>query len=465
MSDSTKQREGSKLTFRDVVAIFFYTKRVFIFTFIGVLIGAILLAFLSPPSYKVTARLVVKPRFEKPVIFEGANPRFNVADRVDQQTLNTIVHLFSAPDVVREVVRQHDLAPMSDEPAVKNEVSKIQSRIKVEPLALSDIIQVTYRAGDAEDARDQLNTLLDSYIAYHIRVNQGVDGSMEFFDQQARFYRDKYIKLSNELAAARKNLNIANPNIQADNQLAVVRDLEMRKAEIDGRINLAAERLAYIRAAHKKIGSDGFVGLSAQVRQSYPALVEMERSLAQLIINKQRAESDYLPGAKPVDDARQQLSNMRRQIRTYMDQIIDGLRVELDSAQKELGAVQESIRNANANVGQLSSDGVILQRIEFDRDLAEQNYRLYENKREEARISDEKDRSLFANVSIASRPSAPNSPWFPNRPLIIMLAIPLALVLALIASLLAYTSDQTLRNPSDVTSRTRLRLLGSLDAV
>lgn len=465
-SSTSNRREGGKLTFRDIVAIFFYTKRVFVFTFVGVIIGALLLAFVSPSTYTAKARLLVKPRIEKPVVFdEGADSRFNVVDNVSDQTLNTVVHLFSSADVLREVVKMHNLAPMDNDSEVLEAISELRGQFRAEPLATSNIVEIIYSAPDADQARDQLNTLLDAYIDYYIEVNQGLKGSLEFFDEQVALFRERYIQLSNELAAARKNLNLASPELQADNMLAVVRNLETRKAEIASQLKSSKERLSFLQGAYNKVGTAGYVGLTTELRQNYPALVEMERSLAQLIINKQTAESNFQPGSKPVTDAVEQYDNMRGQIRGYIRQVIGKLQLEGESGEEEIQSLQDSIDMAQANVGQLSADTVILQRIEFERGVAEKNYRLYEDKREAARISEEKNRSQFANVTIANRPLMPNSPSFPNIPLILILAIPVALLLALVACILSYSSDQALRSPADVQSRTRLRLLGTLDAV
>lgn len=465
-SSTSSRQEGGKLTFRDIVAIFFYTKRVFIFTVIGVIIGALLLAFISPSTYTAKARLLVKPRIEKPVVFdEGGDSRFNVIDNVSDQTLNTVVHLFSSADVLREVVKMHNLAPMEDESAVLDAISDLRGQFIAQPLATSNIVEIIYSAPEAKQAQNQLNTLLDAYINYYIQVNQGLKGSLEFFDEQVALFRERYIQLSNELAAARKNLNLASPELQADNMLAVVRNLETRKAEIAGRLRASRERLAFLEGAYNKVGTDGYVGLTTELRQNYPALVEMERSLAQMIINKQTAESNFQPGSKPVQDTVEQYNNMRGQIRGYIREVIGKLQLEGESGEQEIKSLQESIEMAQANVGQLSADTVILQRIEFERNVAEKNYRLYEDKREAARISKEKNRSQFANVTIANRPLTPNSPSFPNIPLILILAIPVAILLALVACILSYSSNQALRSPADVQSRTRLRLLGTLDAV
>lgn len=466
MSVTTARHDEFKLTFRDVVSVFFYTKKVFILTFISVIAGAALIATLAKPVYQVSGRLVVKPRIDKPILFEADDAsRMNLGTSVDSQSLNTVVHLLTSPDVLRDVVIRHGLADENDEQAILRQIGALRGSVKAEPLAVSNIIEVQMKGGDAEETAAQLSSLMDAYIAYHIRVNQVEQGRLQFFDEQADLYRKKYVRLSRDLAQARKQLNLASPDIQAGTELNIVRDLENRRSIVDGRVKELAEKNKYLKAAINNVKDKGIIGLPDKFNGNYPALIEMERSLAQLIINVQRAESDFVSGAKQVVDARDQYNNMRRKIVNYVSVIIEGLAMESASASEELAYIQEQIDTARNSVGQVSADAIILQRIEFERDLAEKNYRLYEIKKEESRINEEKDKSLFANVAVAARPTIPTSPWFPQRKLMIMTSIPMALILALAASIIAYSLDQTLRNPTDIHLRTKLRLLGSLDAV
>lgn len=459
------RREDYKLTTRDVASIFFYTRKTFVLAFVGVIVGALLVALLSPPVYKVHARLVVKPRIEKPLLFDSGNSNVSLLDKVEQQTLNTVVYLLKSSDVVSEVVRKHNLADSGDETEILKETGALMGRIKAEPLSLSNIIEVELKGGDPIDITEQMNTLLDSYIEYHIKVNQEYSGSLNFFEQQAELYKNRYNELTNRVADARKRLNLANPEIQADNNLNVVRDLEIRRAQLVSEMKAEGLRISQLQSAANNVGDEALASLPQAVRETYPALIEMERTLAQLIINVRRARSDFKGGSKPVLDAELQYENMRRQISVYILNVVKSLRIGQESIQEEISALDDQINASRATVGQISSNAVLLQRIEFERDLAEKNYRLYEAKREEARINSEKDRSLFANVSIASRPQTPASPWFPRRGLIMMLAIPLAFIVAIAASIIAYSLDHTVRNPTDVHLRTRLRLLGTLDAV
>jgi uncharacterized protein involved in exopolysaccharide biosynthesis len=272
--------------------------------------------------------------------------------------------------------------------------------------------------------------------------------------------------LGQELADMHRRLNLVSPTIQSDNQLKVVGELEAQRFRTLSRLDRLHQHQEHLTVVLRKPKlQEALATLPIELRDAYPALAQMEKSLAQLIINVQRAQSDFLPGTKPARDASDQYENMMRQIRNYIGSAIDTLRLEQNAAELELRQLQEKIKQGKESLGELSADAVLLGQLDFEYRIAEENYKLYEAKREEARINQEKDRSNFANVSIASRPILPVNPWFPQRTLIMLVAIVLGFLLAIAATLAAYFMDYTVRTPTDIALRSRLRLLGTLDAV
>ena len=341
----------------------------------------------------------------------------------------------------------------------------LRGMVKAEPLPVSNIVEIHMKAPTPHEARDRLNYLLDSYISYHIRVNQVEQGRLAFFTEQADLYRQKYIKLNRELAEAKRLLNLSSPDIQIDNELGALRDLQGLLANVEGKRAEQSDTIKSMMLILENVKRGDFIGLPNRLSSSYPALVEMEKSLAQLVINVQSAENDFLPESKPVRDARQQYENMREKIVGYIKVIIDGLILERDASAQRAETLKQRLLDSQYAVGRYSDDVLLIQAIELERDLAKDNYTLYEMKREESRINEQKDRALFANVSVAARPNLPSRPAFPNRTMMIIVSIPLGLILALVACILTYTLDQSIRNPTDVRSRTKLKLLGTLDAV
>lgn len=463
---STANPQAYRQTARDIIAIFFIKKHVFVMTLVGIFAGALGLSVLTPPIYETSTQLIVKPYNSKPLIFEQDISRMNVFSEVTEQTLNTVLFLLTSPEVLREVVLTHHLAPADDKEKILDEMNSLKGRIKAEPLTMSSVVKVTIRGRNPQAITDQLNTLVDAYIRHHIRVNQATEGRLKFFNEQTEYFRNQYDALNQELALTGKNLDIVDPAIQKENNLRLIKDLEVSKLQLSSQIESFTGKIDSFRAALKRFKGDGaLVGLPAETMMTYPALVEMEKSLAQLQINRQRASNDYYSNAKPVLDADQQIANMKNQTRRSIEQIINDLETQIAALRRSIEDTDRKIAEIQKNGQNLLGNSLELERIAMEHKLIKDNYMLYSTKKEEARINEEKDRANFANVTVANRPVAPSSPWFPQPIKIIMLAIPLGVMLAFAFSAIAYAIEQRLWTPTDITLHSHLRVLGTFDEI
>ena len=127
---ASETRPTQQQTARDLASIFFIKKQVFLFTFFGILVGALLLSFLSPPVYEADMQLLVKPFNAKPLVFDEDSSRMNVFNEVSEKTLNTAIFMLTAPEVLRDVVLTHKLADANDEEAILKEIEILKGSIK-----------------------------------------------------------------------------------------------------------------------------------------------------------------------------------------------------------------------------------------------------------------------------------------------------------------------------------------------
>lgn len=467
MSPTTlKQDREYRQTTRDIVGIFFVKQHVFVLTLLGIIVGALAVSLLTPPIYETSAQLVVKPYNSKPLVFDQDSSRMNVVSEVNEQTLNTVIFLLTSPEVLREVVLHHELAPADDNEKILNEIEALKGRIKAEPLTMSSIVKVSMKGRDPQKITDELNTLIDAYIRHHIRVNQATEGRLKFFNDQTEYFRAQLEKLSNQLAETGKRLDIIDPNLQKDSSLMLIRDLEVSKSQLNTQAEALRAKTESIRAALARFRTEErLAGLPTETILAYPALVEMEKSLAQLLINRQRAIGDFLPSSKQVQDAENQYRAMKEQIRRYMEQIISDLQTQIEFIHRSMDDLDKKILIIRKRGVEMTGDMLEMDRLALEHKLIKENYTLYSAKKEEARINEEKDKAQFANVSVANRPNLPISPWFPQRGKIIALSIPLALMLAFAFSAMSYATEQRLWTPTDINLHTDLRVLGSLDSV
>lgn len=464
MAEYNNSKQQAAQTARDILSIFFFKKHVFIVTFISVVVAALLLSFLFPPIYKVSAQLVIKPKIESPMLFDKEVSRVNVDNRVDIQMINTVIQLIKSPELLRSVVKQHGMAEGDSEKDIQKAVAKLSGKISVEPLALSNMISVTLKGGDRNAMPGQLNSLIDAYISYHIQVNQASIGSLDFFKEQTENYKGNFDRLTDELANKSGDKLVAHPELQKEHILKLIKDLELNKSDSVIEQNNLEYIISQLKSANKGVYvSNTLVTLPMDIMQRFPALEEMEKSLAQLIINKQRATNDYLPSSKQVKDAVRHYNNMLTQISLHIERLVNTLSKSLDHKNEELVTLEEQIVEAQNKLKMITTDSIEMERLALEHSLAKENYTLYNTKREEARINLEKDRALFANVSIATRPVLPIQPWFPQKRKIMLMAIALALFLGLGLTAAMHALDQRVSTPHDIISKTNIRYLGSLD--
>jgi uncharacterized protein involved in exopolysaccharide biosynthesis len=461
---SRSRLHAENQTTRDIVSIFFFKKHVFLFTFFSLVIAALLVSFLFPPIYQTSGKLLVKPQIETPMLFDAESTKVSMENRVDPQVLNTILHLITMDTVAKQVVLKHHLADPEDPKAMQKAVESLIGSLKAEPLATSNVIEISMKGGDPDEVAALLNTYIDEFINYHIQMNQSIHGRLEFFDQQTKTFQDRYAELTSQLAQESQKLQVLNPELQTDNELKLIKDLELLYTEKVGRIKALQERLHMLEKVHKDLLDEGHMAsLTEDLAASYPALVEMQRSLAQMIINIQRARNDFRASSKPVRDAETQYANMKQQIHRQIGLIIRNTRDLITSRTLEAQELAKRVRVAQQQVTTLKGNTIAIEQLQLEQKLAQDNYTLYGAKREEARINLEKNRALFANISIASRPSKPLYPWFPQKRKLLLIAIIVAFVLGLGAAVTAYALDHKIRTPHDIIARTELRFLGSLD--
>ncbi len=459
-------RQAHTQTVRDIIGIFFLKKGVFTLTFAGVIVGALLLALLSPPSYQTTSELLIKPQFSKPLVFDQDSTRMNVFNEVDDQTINAVIFMITSDEVLREVVVKHQLADANDETQILNQAKALRGRLKAEPLTNSNMVKLTLRGRNPQGVVAQLNTIIETFIRHHIRVNQTTEGRYEFFDNQTQQLQDALIQMNTTLAETSKNLGVIQPENQLNGNLALIREMESSSVQMLTKFNSVEAKLKAFRMALQRFQAQSSLsGLPAETLAQYPALVEMEKSLAQLVINRQRALSDYQPGSKQVQDSISQYANMKEMIRRQMQQIISDLEAESGGYRNSLDALQKRVQTLKAENAELAKNAITIKRIALEHDLLAENYKLYSTKKEEARINREKDRALFANVTVASQPNLPTAPAFPQIKTILMFAVVMGLVLATAVSAAIYAMERKLWTPTDIQLHTKIRYLGSLDAL
>ncbi|MFN0241784.1 MAG: GumC family protein [Planctomycetota bacterium] len=428
MSETRVESTPSDAARRVVRTLFEWpgTALLFFVLFAGFLMS---LAYFFPPLYEVQALVLVKSGTEKaPISFlpQGALP--GGAAGTTMEDLNSEIAILTSRPVIEAAVDRRKATSGPEAPAVglkatfedfqaycrriglmpemderEQAILALQANLGVEPLPLSNVIEITFSSFNPRGAERTVNHVLDAYLEHHGTAHKSPD-SAEFFARQASTFGDRLEGVQAELTKFRvdheggdltlkrslllaelvkteqqrrslESVSQGNEEMLADASLLENRELSATRERLLGlKLALGEKRLLFAES------SPEIQGLLGQIRMTRDALAEQMRNLAAILA---RSESDL----------RTQLQEVERARATYDRLVEDEARLET-------------------------------------------SFELYSRKAEEERITRAMQADEMSNVRVLQRATVPAKAFFPDRFLLAVLALLFGIPGAFAAALL-----------------------------
>lgn len=464
-------RRQSLPTLRDIVAILFRQRWPMLGAFLLAVV-AVALSGVWIPKYEAQMKILALRQRSDEMVTSSANApaQFN-NDQVSEEDLNSEVELLNSDDLLRRVVLSAGLDRRSglfatDDGAVTvaKAVRKLGKDLKIEPLHKTNVILVTYQARDPKLAEEVLKALATVYTEKHLEVHRPL-GEFRFFDQQTEQYKQGLNQAQEKLTDFSKETGVVSAEIERDSALqqAEAFDSNTRQAqtallETERRVNALQAQLLVIKPR-----------MTTVVRSSdNPQLLEQLKStLLNLELKRTELLTKYEPTYRLVQEVDQQISDAKSAIsaeesKPIRDESSDQnpdyqwVQAELTKAQADLGGMKARAAAAAAIAAKyheeaqhLNENMVVQQNLLQDAKTQEENYLLYERKREEARISNALDRGGILNVALAEQPVVPALPK--QSPLsVAFLTLVLAGTFSLSIAFVLDFMDSTFRSPDEL---------------
>ena len=479
------QEGRNRVTLRDCVAIAFRQRRIMVTTFLALLGAVVGIAMVLPKQYEAEMKILVRhERADSVVSAERDTPR-QTRSEVTEGELDSEAELLKSKDLLTKVViacnldRETDFSfwtsrhgkcaseatrGQQDEEKVAQAVLALEQKLKVEPIKLTNLISVIYRASDPHQAAYVLNTLANLYLEKHLAMHR-VSGAFDFFHQQAEEYRHALEKSEEKLAEFGHKEGIVSPTLTHEITVRKLSEfeasvLETRAVieETQRRIQTLETQLASLPARH-----------TTQVRTAdNPQLMErLKSTLLELELKRSELLAKFEPSYRPVQEVEQQIAQTKdaiaaaekaplRDETTDTDPTYEALRAELAKASTDLAALKAReaatagmVRLYRAESERLDQQEVLQQDVRRTAKANEENYLLYLHKQEEARISDALDEQRISNVLVAEAASVP---FKPQRHRLVFITIG-GLLAALTSVTLACVMDRldpSFRTPQEV---------------
>jgi uncharacterized protein involved in exopolysaccharide biosynthesis len=417
-------------TRRDIAAIFFRQRRVFVLSFFVVLLAAALYGVLAR-SYSAEMKILVRRgRLDLPMSATPSTvpPRYDVSD----EELNSEAELLKESEGLRKVVLATHLedAPSwrpsgkTTEERIQRAMLRLANRLTVEPVRKTRLLRVRYESSDAEQSARVLNTLAAVYMEKHLAVHRP-SGESHFFDEQVNQRGNELIAVETTLLNA-NDRGVIEPSLQRDITLQKLADADRSYREASISIVETEERIGALKTQLASLPERA----TTQIRTAdNPQLLEkMKSTLLSLQLRRGELLTRFEPSYRLVREVDEQIEQTKATITAealtpIRDEITapspqyEWAKTELDRCQVELrglraraGAAQATVVAYQRLAAQYGRDAISLAGLQREAKAGEESYLFAMKKREEARIGDALDERGVLNATVVQQPFPPAIP-------------------------------------------------------
>lgn len=348
-------------------------------------------------------------------------------------------------------------APAADETAAESaRVDGFLSRVMVEPVRGSRLVDVTFQSADPAFAATAVNTLVEEYVAHNLELKVSVlANQLDWLASEVQ--RQQTVLEASERALAEYRER-QDAGALADNQNIVISRLnQMSDEATKARTDRILKQTIWEQV--QKAGADReslSVILQNQMVQGLRArLAELRRQRTQLLERYFEKHPDVVKVSAEIADAEQQYNR-------EIQKAVQSARTDYEAAaarDRELSRELDSQKTAATALNRKSVDySVLLRTAETNR----QTYNDLLRREQELRVV---ANSRANNVRIVDRAQVPTAPFTPNHRRDWLLATIFGTILALALVFGLDYLDDTVRTPDDVKRRLNLLLLGLVPSV
>lgn len=514
----TTEKE-SVLTLRDILNFYFKHQLQMLFIFFSTTIFVAALVYYFPEKYEVSAKLLVKMGRENASISPAiTNPSIWQIGKQMKEIINSEAEILESSYLVEKLVSELgvDFFDVKKEPSetilqklkaatvfivkkVKNSLLAVAYKLDIireitpfEQTVLgikknlsvsiekdSNILNVIYKTPVRENGKTVLKKLIESYLENRIEIhkNQGVHS---FFEEQAQNYEIMLKDAEEELTSFKKSKDVV--SLESQRSIVLKQFLEQRKQRDDIKTKLHELKSRITELQKEQSGLERNEVISKHIGKN--DLIDFyKEKLANLELERNKLLQNYKEGSPSVTTVEKNIAEMKDRLAKENKEIIVNtvtginavyqnldseiivLRAELSGTQAKLSKQEDILSKLRSELDALNFHGTEIKRLSRDLAVIENNYLLYKNKTEEARIQDAMDRSRIVNISIASPATSSIIPlkkmgFVPRKIYYILIAMLASLSMGVVYSLLVDYYDRRIINERDIERKLNIKVLG-----
>lgn len=458
--------EETTIDLKDIIKTIKKRRGLVIKVFLGMVIFALIVSFVIPPTYEAETNLRIKQPKGLANSLLGDLPMGNSG--ATKQLMSTYAEILKSRTVVQAVIdkTQTDGVDEEDIPTY----DEMLKRITTQPVKDTEILKVKVTAKSPEQAELVANTLVNTFnerMTYLVRSEQ--TAIREFIGERLKESKKELEQAETVLEKYKREQKIVAPEEET-------KAMVDKFAAVD---KLAAENTVAMSAAQARLGTakqqlnkekPGFVADSPLIQQYKTKLAELEVNLVSLSSKYTEKHPEVMATRAAINETNGKLSSEISRVITAdapsMNPIHQGLlqsqiesEAEIAARTAQSQAIKGIMTSSEQDLNKLPAKEQGLAKVMRDANVNQEIYIMLAKRHEEARISEAMQPTDVQIIDVAI---APEKPISPKKTLNVVIAAILGLFVGTgIAFLLEYM-NKTVRNADDVQQYLDLPVLGSI---
>ena len=410
-------------------------------------------------SRGLAKRVVHKLNLQQHALFNGTAPQsrgpLSVVREARQTLGSTVRSLFKSADTTAAAE-----APAPDESAIESGlIGQLLAGVEIVPQRQTRLVEIVYTSPDPTFAALAATTLADEYAQQNLDLRlETINKNLAFLGEEVAKQETKVAESEEAMAGYRERQNAL--SLEDRQNIVVARLNTLNDTATKARTTRLQKEATYKQV--KSIDPKSDAADAYPVIATNPGVMEAKTRLNDLMAEKARLASRYLPGHPDLIKVEGQIDSARAALVAQRSRVIESARNDYEAAiheERSFSGQLESQKGAAMDLDRKSGAYLVLQR------QAETNRQVYQSLLQQQKELRVVSNSRTNNVQVMDRAEVPGAPFSPNARRDWFTAIVAGLIVALGLAFGMEYLDDTVKTPDDVTGRLRLPMLGLVPAV
>jgi capsular exopolysaccharide synthesis family protein len=291
-------------------------------------------AFLLKPVYEAEGKLLVK-KINQTSAVTGLGAEIGELNRVDQQSnpLKTEIEVIRSLPLLQKTI---DALNLRDEEGIPLEPETLVKKLKLKNIAVTDVVQLSYKSNDPREAAAVVNKLMNLYIENNVLTNRAAAvAAAEFITKQLPETNATVHQAELALRQFKEQNQVVALDEEAKSAVEVINNLESQMTETQAQLVDANAKSAMLQ---KKIGMNSQEGIAINSLNQSSGVQKVLEELQQVEGELAVQETRFVETHPTIEELR----NKREALKALLQERIE-----------ESTGNQEQVSNSNLQMGEL----------------------------------------------------------------------------------------------------------------